>query len=241
MISKKIGSPSRCAFSLLEIIAIISVAVVFLALLLPVVSKTREKGNMARCVGNLRQIGAAFNSFAAEHDGQYPKVSFSPYFDRENFWQGQLAPYLGFTGDPSRDLTYCMGSWTGDNPKYPDRKMAVFQCPSSYKRISLNWAGNSYGINRYLWSEAVPEQFVSNRALTVPSKTFLVMDCNTYVVSDPITAASGRTHQDRKNVLYCDGHVDSSYQEIVPLPEGRGWVGFELWGDTEFAWTRGVR
>ncbi len=65
--------PSRRAgFTLIELLVVIAIIAVLVALLLPALTVAKEKGRMAVCQSNLRQIGAMFPVFAANHNGKLP-------------------------------------------------------------------------------------------------------------------------------------------------------------------------
>lgn len=67
------GSPSRDrhAFSLVEVLAAVSI-LAMLAVLLPVAGKITKSGQRAQCASNLRQMGVALNSYLAENNMQLP-------------------------------------------------------------------------------------------------------------------------------------------------------------------------
>src|SRR6266513_4458959 len=70
---KRISRPERIsAFTLLELLVVISIIVVLAALLLPALAKTKAKANRIACLNNLKQIGAASHLFANEHGDKFP-------------------------------------------------------------------------------------------------------------------------------------------------------------------------
>jgi prepilin-type N-terminal cleavage/methylation domain-containing protein/prepilin-type processing-associated H-X9-DG protein len=68
------ASRSRCersprAFTLVELLVVIGIIAVLVALLLPVLSRSRAAANAVKCLSNLRQIGVGLVMYNTEHQG----------------------------------------------------------------------------------------------------------------------------------------------------------------------------
>src|SRR5262245_51814893 len=72
-------SKKRAAFSLTELVIVLGVSVAIAWLLLwPHSHGCKARPERINCVNNLKQVGVAFNSWAAEHNGYFPmQVSFT--------------------------------------------------------------------------------------------------------------------------------------------------------------------
>jgi prepilin-type N-terminal cleavage/methylation domain-containing protein/prepilin-type processing-associated H-X9-DG protein len=102
---RKTPAPSahpRRAFTLIELLAVIAIIGVLAAIIIGSVSKVRDAARSATCSSNLRQIGAAFNLYAADNRGLYPAPRFTypapddspnPNLNKDN-WQGDLNRYV---------------------------------------------------------------------------------------------------------------------------------------------------
>lgn len=62
------------AFSLIELLVVISIISLLLAILLPALSSAREKGKMIKCLGNMRSIAQSSTNFLAAN-GRFQLVS----------------------------------------------------------------------------------------------------------------------------------------------------------------------
>jgi prepilin-type N-terminal cleavage/methylation domain-containing protein len=62
----------RAAFTLVELLVVISIIALLMAILLPALSKARYTAKMMVCSSNLKQIGTLVSTFQADNDGQVP-------------------------------------------------------------------------------------------------------------------------------------------------------------------------
>lgn len=60
---------NKRAFSLIELLVVITIIGIFIALLVPVLGKARELARRAQCANNLRQIGIAIQMYTDDHNG----------------------------------------------------------------------------------------------------------------------------------------------------------------------------
>ena len=61
--------PNSAGFTLVELLVVIAIIILLAALLLPSLQKARERGRMAVCVSQLRQLGIAYSSYGDDNEG----------------------------------------------------------------------------------------------------------------------------------------------------------------------------
>lgn len=62
----------RRAFTLVELLVVISIIGILMSLLMPAISKAKTKALDTKCISNLKQVGIALTMYAEENDGKLP-------------------------------------------------------------------------------------------------------------------------------------------------------------------------
>ncbi len=192
----------REAFTLIEVLVVITLIGVLTALLWPALARARDKARAMRCVHHLRHLALATRMYADDHDDRLPRSSHSAFAYGQAPWGRALAGYLGQPG----------AGWT-------NLFAGVYRCP--LKTGTGNW---SYGLNVYFELtpadddyEGSPSTWPRFGAVPVPSATVLFAEvpgsadhvmAHFWTAPADATDVAHRRHHERAHYVFVDGHIE---------------------------------
>lgn len=153
------------AFTLIELLTVIAIIGILAAIIIPTVGKVRQSANSAKCLSNLRQIGSAFNLYATDNKGRFPRGGLNPRPSDptvlDALWMTAISSYIQKAGVATHE---------------------VYRCPSEPVQAdptrvnTTNQYGGSRAMERSGSTILVTGKGAKPEEIPNPSRTFLVVD-----------------------------------------------------------------
>lgn len=215
------------AFTLIELLVVIAIIAVLASLLLPVLSRAKEKGRQVQCVNNLRQLQLAWFSYANDNNNVLPPNASSDYPNRLNWVRG----WLDYEPNNPRNTNTALLVLNEPGSLGPyTQNPAIYKCPSD-----RSWAAfgaqrhqrvRSYSMNGWIGTDL--RLFFLNKVSTKltdfsnppPAKNWVFIDEHEDTIDDgrysfpygdeqAVADLPASRHHGLGTLSFADGHVET--------------------------------
>jgi len=194
---------SRKGFTLIELLVVIAIIGVLAGLLLPALSKARERAKLVKCSNTLKQLAIAFNLYADDNHGKFPpyRVPWGGGWG----WYDVVQPYMGRDIEdrpPTEEyggILHCPGAPGEYGDKIWKGSVSMYVVKSFYR---LNCHIDGADESEWAYKTINPDK------ARAASETVVVW-CSWSIEggSKPTPFLRPDTHKMGRPVMYADSHV----------------------------------
>ncbi|MBE6394201.1 MAG: DUF1559 domain-containing protein [Lentisphaerae bacterium] len=224
------GQVKQYCFTLIELLVVIAIIAILAAMLMPALSKARERGKLISCANNIKQLGSACQQYALTYEDYFPAYWTGDYYYGGTFAKGQYGWHWIYT---------MMASGFIKSQKVD--KGGILRCPAevnlnTYTHYGLNTGMATNGknttsnlIQMYKWRCAFvgsDVRWFKWSSVKRPSFVMIAGDSTGYHIS-PSNSGNGAggvgpvgsnfiRHGGVINAVFIDGHVEALPLGLMP-------------------------
>ena len=253
------------AFTLIELLVVIAIIAILAAMLLPALSKAKQKAQGIQCISNLKQLGMAWIMYSGDNDGRLApngdtRTQPTSVTDTSSQYATQWCP-----GNLTIDSQAVHPDWIRLGCIYPYLKnVNVYRCPADVSTTRYNFQVQprvrSMSMNAWLspydqWM-TIPGVRVfkkeSDLAIMGAVNIWLMLDENPKSVNDAYLAVHPTApawydypatyHNKAGGISFCDGHaiIKKWTDSVLFNPPGPGITTASTAGNPDLPWLQSV-
>ena len=163
------------AFTLIELLVVIAIIAILVALLLPVLGRSKASAWGVQCANNLRQLNLTWSLYSEDNGGRLPHPAEWVVGDMTDPFDATNASLLT---DP-KESTFA---------RYI-RDLSIYKCPGDrsdlVRSVSMNWRMNGTTDGGWLNGEGAQyERFKTISQIRVPVQIFVILDERSDTIND---------------------------------------------------------
>jgi prepilin-type N-terminal cleavage/methylation domain-containing protein len=166
---------NRDGFTLIELLVVIAIIAVLAALLLPALSRAKQKAYTIACLNNTRQLAVAWTTYVGDNQDTLP---LNPPASPAGSWIRGFQDWSGANSDNTNVALLAQGSLL----PYTCQSVSIYHCPADFSAApGQALRRRTYSMNAFIGSipfagSTAYHNFLRQTEISSPSTTFTMLE-----------------------------------------------------------------
>ena len=255
-----LGARKSSAFTLIELLVVVAIIAILAGLLLPALSRAKESGRSAVCVGNIRQLQTGWQLYTDENTGRcVNNHGLGETRAKQQTWANGIIDW--HDSDGNTNPVSLTGAKLGT---YVGKTVGVFKCPSDQSMADNGPRLRTFSMNSLVGDPGILSnqfnpsyvQYFKESDVSIPSGIFVFLDEHPDTINDGFFMnrleqapkwgnLPANYHRNAANFSFVDGHIESHRWMVggtngTIRPNARGGAGgiFPVAVTTDWDWVK---